>query len=510
MIILCKNTMHQIMRIKQNEKLFAICTYNNFFTCISGRIEKKYPKMVKLMKNDFHGINGDFIKSFYSKKQADCILYSNEGSQFEIHKEILCQSKFMCNLLSDSEWFCCQNLEIFLPCSANELKYLVTFLYEGQINCESETNCQQILENLSKIFGFPTETFVEECQKQFRINEDTNVIGIFKSENILPPLVEYHLNPSTIPENSNFNCKKVKEETLKKKKIWSCPICDDVFKNRNSFRDHIASVHKGKKPFKCSQCEIRFLHADSLTKHTSKAHNILALDDSEIDEIHYLNKCESNLTIGRKALEPITSVIHEVKEEGSYAQNLCNVAFETEALWMCPICDIDLKRKKKLRDHIKSSHQGQKVFRCSSCEARFELKDSLNRHLKKKHTIESPIISSDIDDSEMDLNETDISNLCESNLDIIGMNELDAHEESVIEFSDTKNSSNTEFEKEVLWICPICNIDLKWKKKLRDHIKSSHQGQKVFRCSLCEASFELKDSLKRHLKTKHVDQVTNE
>ena len=109
----------------------------------------------------------------------------------------------------------------------------------------------------------------------------------------------------------------------------------------------------------------------------------------------------------------------------------------------------------------------------------------------------------------MDLNETDISNLCETNLDI-EMNELDAHEESFIEFSDTKNSSNTEFEKEVLWICPICNIDLKRKKKLRDHIKSSHQGQKVFRCSLCEASFELKDSLKRHLKKKHVNQVTDE
>ena len=469
------------------------------------------------MKNDFHGMNGDFIKYFYSKKQADCILYSNEGSQFEIHKEILCQSKFMCNILSETEWFCCQNLEVLLPCSANELKYLVTFLYEGQINCESETNCQQILENLATIFGFPTETFVEECHKQFGINEDTNVIGIFKSENILPPLVEYHMNASTIPDNCDFNYEKVKEKVkeklIKNKKIWSCPICDDVFKNRNSFRDHIASVHKGKKPFKCSQCDTRFLHADSLKKHESSLFHmskaLLALDDSEIDEVDYSKKCESNLTIGRKALEPITSVIHEVKEEGSYAQNLCNVVFETELiLWMCPICDIDLKRKKKLRDHIKSSHQGQKVFRCSSCEARFELKDSLNRHLKTKHTTESPI-RSNIDDFEMDLNETDISNLCETNLDI-EMNELDAHEESFIEFSDIKNSSNTEFEKEVLWICPICNIDLKRKKKLRDHIKSSHQGQKVFRCSLCEASFELKDSLKRHLKTKHVDKVTNE
>ena len=134
--------------------------------------------MVKLMKNGFYGINGDFIKSFNSKKQADCILYSNEGSQFEIQKEILIQSKIMCNILSDTEWFCCQNLKIFLPCSAVCSNIWWCFFMSDN-KCESETNSQQILENLATIFGFPTETFDKECHKQFGINEDTNIIGIF-------------------------------------------------------------------------------------------------------------------------------------------------------------------------------------------------------------------------------------------------------------------------------------------------------------------------------------------
>ena len=415
---------------------------------------------------------------------------------------------------------------------------MIGFFYEGRIQCNADSDhFVKILENLTKIFGFPKEFvdewhvrfditeevcdktaikmkipnsliidsngFEEESHREFGLNNDSNVIGMYKCENVLPPLVECHMNPSTISDDCDFNNEIVSEGTIMKKKKWPCPICHDVFKNRNSFREHIASVHKGKKPFKCSQCNTRFLHADSLKKHVkacsfhmNKTFNVSALNESEIDNYgsDYSNKCKSNLKVGRKELEHITSVIHET-------QNLCNVSFETEALWMCPICNIDLKLKEKLKDHIKSSHQGQKVFRCSLCEARFELKDSLNRHLKKKHTIESPI-RSDVDDFEMDLNETDISYQCESNLDI-GMNELDAHEESVIEFSDSKNSSNTEFEKEVLWICPICNIDLRRKKKLRDHIKSSHQGQKVFRCSLCEANFELKDSLNRHVKTKH-------
>ena len=88
---------------------------------------------------------------------------------------------------------------------------------------------------------------------------------------------------------------------------------------------------------------------------------------------------------------------------------------------------------------------------------------------------------SDIDESEMDLDQQDISNLCETNLNI-GMNELEpitlaanevkkevsfdqndslnAHGESVIKFSD-ENSPKNEFGKGELWICPICNIDLK-------------------------------------------------
>jgi hypothetical protein len=51
--------------------------------------------------------------------------------------------------------------------------------------------------------------------------------------------------------------------------------------------------------------------------HKGKALNILALDDSEIDigEIDYANKFESNMIIGSNALELVTSVIHEVKEE---------------------------------------------------------------------------------------------------------------------------------------------------------------------------------------------------
>ena len=113
--------------------------------------------MYRLIKKDFPGIDGDFLKLFYNKKKPDCILYSNDGYQLDIHKEILCQTKFMCKILSSSEGFCCQNLEIFCPCPAIELECMMKFLYEGQISCDTEEKCQQVLENLTTIFGFPKD-----------------------------------------------------------------------------------------------------------------------------------------------------------------------------------------------------------------------------------------------------------------------------------------------------------------------------------------------------------------
>ena len=123
--------------------------------------------MVKLVNSyQFLASEEDFISSFYSKKPTDCILYSIEGFQFRIHKEILSQTKFMHNILSSANGCYCHVLEIFCPCSKYELEYMVKFLYQGQIDCSFELDYLKILKNLKDIFGFP-EKFHEECFKDY-------------------------------------------------------------------------------------------------------------------------------------------------------------------------------------------------------------------------------------------------------------------------------------------------------------------------------------------------------
>ena len=54
---------------------------------------------------------------------------------------------------------------------------------------------------------------------------------------------------------------------------------------------------------------------------------------------------------------------------------------ELEDCLKCNICDSYFKLKKKLKNHIRSVHEGIKPFQCTFCDARFVQKHHLIRHI---------------------------------------------------------------------------------------------------------------------------------
>ena len=71
------------------------------------------------------------MDSYLWNKPPDCILYSEDGAQFKLHKELFGQTKFMRNLLKSGH--CCETIEIIFPCLREELSNLVDFMIEGKI-----------------------------------------------------------------------------------------------------------------------------------------------------------------------------------------------------------------------------------------------------------------------------------------------------------------------------------------------------------------------------------------
>ena len=108
----------------------------------------------------------DYLDKYLKKKPPDCILYSEDGTEFHIHKELLGQTDFLRKIISSAKEKCCEIIEILCPCSREELKHLVEFLCTGEIRCEKKVGPpSKILDNLTKIFGFPENLKIDIKKK---------------------------------------------------------------------------------------------------------------------------------------------------------------------------------------------------------------------------------------------------------------------------------------------------------------------------------------------------------
>ena len=112
---------------------------------------------------------GTYIETFFKNKIADCVLYSEDGAIFKIHKQIFCQTDFLREILTSAKENCYENLVIFCPCTKEELSHLINFLYNGQICYKNENDLWKIQENLVKVFGF-RENFILRRKQNPEIN----------------------------------------------------------------------------------------------------------------------------------------------------------------------------------------------------------------------------------------------------------------------------------------------------------------------------------------------------
>ena len=59
--------------------------------------------MSRKFKYDHSSTIIDYMETYFKKKPKDCILYSEDGTGFDIHKELLGQTEFMRKLLKSAK-----------------------------------------------------------------------------------------------------------------------------------------------------------------------------------------------------------------------------------------------------------------------------------------------------------------------------------------------------------------------------------------------------------------------
>ena len=113
--------------------------------------------MTNFLKRNFALTFGSNIKKHLRKNTPDCCLFSEGGSQFKIHRELLGQTTFLRKIANSAKHCCNVPIEIFCPCSDKELSILVEFLYTGKLICDDVEVLSKSIDNLKEIFGFPNE-----------------------------------------------------------------------------------------------------------------------------------------------------------------------------------------------------------------------------------------------------------------------------------------------------------------------------------------------------------------
>ena len=99
------------------------------------------------------------MDSYFKQIPPDCSIYSEDGFEFPIHKELLYQTKLLRHMIENTNTDCCK-IEIMCPSlSKEELETIVNFLYKGKTFCTDQAVAFQVIDNLKHLFGFPSRNF---------------------------------------------------------------------------------------------------------------------------------------------------------------------------------------------------------------------------------------------------------------------------------------------------------------------------------------------------------------
>ena len=134
---------------------------------------------------------------YLQKVPPDCLIFSSDGFELSIHKEMLYQTKFMRRMLKSSN-IEHNKIEILCPnVTKLELEIIIEFLYNGKIYCVDQTVANQIFDYLIELFGFPSHNFdfngtVLKREESYDFNDD-KVSSYFNR--LVCPIVQLLLVP---------------------------------------------------------------------------------------------------------------------------------------------------------------------------------------------------------------------------------------------------------------------------------------------------------------------------
>lgn len=203
----------------------------------------------------------------------------------------------------------------------------------------------------------------------------------------------------------------------------------------------------------------------------------------------------------------------------------------------CPDCGKSFINASNMKRHRKL-HASQKVFSCKMCDKTFAVNQYLLIHMKVRHKIKENYYSCEICGEEFTFN-------------LALKKHMKSHSSGNVKDKDSETANDNDMQKEIIEtykevakvqenggvrfpctecgltfsnihnmrrhmdnihhginpekICRICNKRFDNKADVREHIRTVHNIENVFRCTECRATFKYQRNLDTH-RLKHTDQ----
>ena len=204
-----------------------------------------------------------FRTLFETKDFSDVTLVCDDQKQVKAHKFILsASSSILDDFLRNNK---SEGPSIYLPgIRLHELEPILRFIYLG------ETRCFQDL--ISEVMSVAKYLKI----KEFEVGRESDKSNFKKEDPLSQSTFEFG---SKIIISNDMNEDPLSESTIeidKKNKYEEpinlfCTICDKAYKKKNSFQDHIRSVHGGRKYY-CKQCDYFTNRKYPLNRHVQQKH----------------------------------------------------------------------------------------------------------------------------------------------------------------------------------------------------------------------------------------------
>jgi KRAB domain-containing zinc finger protein len=266
----------------------------------------------------------------------------------------------------------------------------------------------------------------------------------------------------TFEKDSTLGLHSCYDTFIPKKKVghpYKCEKCSKEFVKRQSFRYHLQTAHTDQKNFQCTQCSYCTKTLSLLNRHIERVHDKLLS--------HMCPEC------GKQFCAATQLTLHKRR-----VHQKTNKQSKPKSEFKCEKCEASFDLKLRLTKHLQSHHniEPDRKYICDECGKSFSQTSGLQTHIKFEHP------------SNEDLNNVEcLCLVCKVKFET--SNDLNKHQ---IDKHDKLESKD----------CDHCETRWTSSETLKKHIAETHRLI-VFPCELCNKTFSKNYSKNAHIKEVH-------